>query len=201
MIETNLSSVFYTCRAVTRGMMKKRAGSIVNVSLDRRRPRQLGPDELRARRRRGSSASRSRSPASSAAAACARTSSRPATSRHALTDVLPEEAHAGDADATRRSAGSASRRTSPGRYASSAPTRPRSSRARCCSSTAGWGCDDDDGSLNGRRRVVITGLGAVTPARQRRRDDAGTAWSPASPAPAPITQFDSSDYPCTSPAR
>ena len=31
-IETNLSSVFYTCRAVTRGMMKKRTGSIVNVS-------------------------------------------------------------------------------------------------------------------------------------------------------------------------
>jgi 3-oxoacyl-[acyl-carrier protein] reductase len=31
-IETNLSSAFYTCRAVTRGMMKKRAGSIVNVS-------------------------------------------------------------------------------------------------------------------------------------------------------------------------
>jgi 3-oxoacyl-[acyl-carrier protein] reductase len=31
-IETNLSSVFYTCRAVTRGLMKKRAGSIVNVS-------------------------------------------------------------------------------------------------------------------------------------------------------------------------
>ena len=31
-IDTNLSSVFYTCRAVTRGMMKKRAGSIVNVS-------------------------------------------------------------------------------------------------------------------------------------------------------------------------
>jgi 3-oxoacyl-[acyl-carrier protein] reductase len=31
-IETNLSSVFYTCRAVTRGMMRRRAGSIVNVS-------------------------------------------------------------------------------------------------------------------------------------------------------------------------
>jgi 3-oxoacyl-[acyl-carrier protein] reductase len=31
-IETNLSSVFYTCRAVTRLMMKKRAGAIVNVS-------------------------------------------------------------------------------------------------------------------------------------------------------------------------
>jgi 3-oxoacyl-[acyl-carrier protein] reductase len=31
-IETNLSSVFYTCRAVSRPMMKKRAGAIVNVS-------------------------------------------------------------------------------------------------------------------------------------------------------------------------
>jgi 3-oxoacyl-[acyl-carrier protein] reductase len=31
-IETNLSSVFYTCRAVTRGMMRRRSGSIVNVS-------------------------------------------------------------------------------------------------------------------------------------------------------------------------
>src|SRR5439155_7245120 len=31
-IETNLSSVFYTCRAVTRPMMKKRAGSIVKIS-------------------------------------------------------------------------------------------------------------------------------------------------------------------------
>ena len=31
-IETNLSSVFYTCRAVTRPMMKKRRGAIVNVS-------------------------------------------------------------------------------------------------------------------------------------------------------------------------
>jgi 3-oxoacyl-[acyl-carrier protein] reductase len=31
-IETNLSSVFYTCRAVTRPMMRKRGGAIVNVS-------------------------------------------------------------------------------------------------------------------------------------------------------------------------
>jgi 3-oxoacyl-[acyl-carrier protein] reductase len=31
-IDTNLASCFYTCRAVTRPMMKKRAGSIVNVS-------------------------------------------------------------------------------------------------------------------------------------------------------------------------
>jgi 3-oxoacyl-[acyl-carrier protein] reductase len=31
-LDTNLSSVFYACRAVTRPMMKKRAGVIVNVS-------------------------------------------------------------------------------------------------------------------------------------------------------------------------
>ncbi len=31
-IATNLSSIFYTCRAVTRPMMKKRGGSIVNIS-------------------------------------------------------------------------------------------------------------------------------------------------------------------------
>jgi 3-oxoacyl-[acyl-carrier protein] reductase len=31
-LETNLSAVFYTCRAVSRSMMKRRAGSIVNVS-------------------------------------------------------------------------------------------------------------------------------------------------------------------------
>ena len=31
-IDTNLSSVFYTCRAVTRPMMRRRSGSIVNIS-------------------------------------------------------------------------------------------------------------------------------------------------------------------------
>jgi 3-oxoacyl-[acyl-carrier protein] reductase len=31
-IDTNLSSVYFTCRAVIRGMMKRKAGSIVNVS-------------------------------------------------------------------------------------------------------------------------------------------------------------------------
>ncbi len=31
-IDTNLSSIFYTCRAVSRPMMKRRSGAIVNVS-------------------------------------------------------------------------------------------------------------------------------------------------------------------------
>ena len=31
-LDTNLASCFYTCRAVSRGMMKKRAGAVVNIS-------------------------------------------------------------------------------------------------------------------------------------------------------------------------
>ena len=31
-IDTNLASCFYTCRAASRGMMKKRAGAVVNIS-------------------------------------------------------------------------------------------------------------------------------------------------------------------------
>jgi 3-oxoacyl-[acyl-carrier protein] reductase len=31
-LETNLSAAFYTCRAVSRGMMKRRSGAIVNLS-------------------------------------------------------------------------------------------------------------------------------------------------------------------------
>ena len=31
-LETNLSAIFYTCRAAARPMMKRRAGAIVNVS-------------------------------------------------------------------------------------------------------------------------------------------------------------------------
>ncbi len=31
-IDTNLASCFYTCRAAARGMMKKRSGSVVNIS-------------------------------------------------------------------------------------------------------------------------------------------------------------------------
>ena len=80
-IETNLSSVFYTCRAVARPMMKKRAGAIVNVSSI------VGVHGNGARRttrppRQESSASRSRSRASSAAGTCAQTSSHPGMSGH-----------------------------------------------------------------------------------------------------------------------
>ena len=46
-IDTNLSSVFYTCRAATRPMMRKRARVDRQHLVDRRRARQLGADELR----------------------------------------------------------------------------------------------------------------------------------------------------------
>ena len=78
-----------------------------------------------------------------------------------LTDVIPEEARTKMLDLhaarpARRAGGRRGRGTLPllrrGR---------RSSPARCCSSTAAWGCERM--SSNGRRRVVITGLGVVSP--------------------------------------
>src|SRR6184192_3951118 len=51
-----------------------------------------------------------------------------------------------------------------------------------------------DGSLNGRRRVVITGLGAVTPLG----NDVETSWRnliAGESGAAEITQFDHTDYP------
>ena len=46
-LDTNLSSVFYTCRAASRPMMKRRWRRDREHLLDRRRARQLRPDELR----------------------------------------------------------------------------------------------------------------------------------------------------------
>jgi len=107
-IETNLSSVFYTCRAVCRPMMKKRAGSIVNISSIVGVHGNWGQTNY----------------AASKAGIIGFTKSlaRELGSRNIRANVW------------------VNRPTSRGRYASSAPTRLRSSRARCCSSTAGWGC-------------------------------------------------------------
>src|SRR5512133_650626 len=51
-----------------------------------------------------------------------------------------------------------------------------------------------NGSLNGRRRVVITGLGALTPLG----NDVPTTWArliAGESGAGPITQFDATDYP------
>src|SRR3954465_8733154 len=90
---------------------------------------------------------------------------------------------------SRRSAGSAIRRTSPERYASFAPRRRRSSRAEFFSSTAAWGCD---GSSNGRRRVGIPGLGGVSPIGNSGEDSWRNLLAGESGA-AEITQFDHSN--------
>ena len=52
----------------------------------------------------------------------------------------------------------------------------------------------DNGSLNGRRRVVITGMGAVSPLG----NDVQTSWErliAGESGAGPITQFDHTDYP------
>jgi 3-oxoacyl-[acyl-carrier-protein] synthase II len=54
----------------------------------------------------------------------------------------------------------------------------------------------DNGSLNGRRRVVITGLGALTPLG----NDVRSSWEgliAGGSGAGPITQFDASDFPVT----
>ena len=54
----------------------------------------------------------------------------------------------------------------------------------------------DNGSLNGRRRVVITGLGAVTPLG----NDVRSSWEAlirGESGAGPITQFDAADFPVT----
>src|SRR3954453_13305355 len=58
---------------------------------------------------------------------------------------------------------------------------------------ADWGCDLSNGSLNGRGRVGITGLGAGTPLGL----DVAAPWANligGRSGAGPITQFDSSDY-------
>ena len=174
-IETNLSSVFYTCRAVTRPMMKKRARLDRQHQLDRRRARQLGPDELRrveGRDHRLHEVARAR----------ARLAQHPRERRRARATSRPRSPTCCRRRRPRRwcsrprSAASRIRKRSRARYASSPRTRRRSSRARCCWSTADWGCDGGerrtgrdhrarDGEPARQRRAVVV----VAPARRRVR--------------------------------
>ena len=172
MIDTNLASVFYTCRAVARGDDEARAASIVNISsivgvhgnwgqtnyaaskagiigFTKSLARELGSRNVRAN------------------------VVAPGYVKTQLTDVLPEEATQRDA---REHAARPARRSGGRRRGGTLPLLRRgrrSSRARCCSSTADWGCSDG-------RRATTDGAGSSSPAlghgdaaRQRRRVDVG----------------------------
>ena len=157
-IETNLSSVFYTCRAVCRPMMKKRAGSIVNISSIVGVHGNWGQTNYAASKA-GIIGFTKRSPASSAAERarerrCARLCEDAAHRR---------TARRGDGGHARLTplGGSASPRTSQGR------TLPLLRRGRVHHGRGtprrrrAQDVEMNNGSDNGRRRVVITGMGAV----------------------------------------
>ena len=138
-IDTNLASCFYTCRAAARGMMKKRAGTVVNISSIVGIHGNWGQTNYAASKAgiigfTKSLRARARQPERSR-------QRRRSRVREDAADRRPSRGcDRGDARRTRRSAVSATRRTSPAPFGSCARTKPRSSRARCCSSTAGWGC-------------------------------------------------------------
>ena len=119
-IDTNLSSVFYTCRAAARPMMKKRGGSIVNISSIVGVHGNFGQTNYAA-----SKAGIIGFTKSLAAATSARTSSHRATcARDSPTSSRRRRRRR--CSTRRRSAGSETPRTSPVPSASSAPTRPGS---------------------------------------------------------------------------
>src|SRR6476659_3323605 len=72
--------------------------------------------------------------------------------------------------------------------------RRPSSPATCCSSTAGSGCSVARVSDNGRRRVVVTGLGMVSPLGNTVEDSWSALLAGESGA-GQITQFDPDGFP------
>ena len=154
-IETNLSSVFYTCRAA-RQADDEAARRRDRQRLQRRRlTRQSGADELRRVEGGDHRLHEVARAASSAAAASAQTSSRPGYITTRLTDEISEEMRALMLQNTPRPARRAGER---GRGS----TLPLLRRG-CIHHGGGAarrrraGNVSSNGSLNGRRRVVITG--------------------------------------------
>ena len=192
-IETNLSSVFYTCRAVARPMMKKRAGAIVNISSIVGVHGNWGQTNYAASKAGiiGFTKSLARELGSRSVRANV---VAPGYVRTQLTEVLPEEATKAMLDSdparpARRSGGRRGRgpvlvlRRGLVRHGRSAARRRRPRHVACFPVT----------DSNGRRRIVVTGLGGVTSLGNTIEDTWAGLIAGRSGA-GPITQFDSTGY-------
>ena len=161
-IDTNLASCFYTCRAAARGMMKKRAGTVVNISSIVGIHGNWGQTNYAASKAGiiGFTKSLARELGSRNVRANVVV---PGYVKTQLTDVLPEEAtdamlHEHAARTARRPRGRRRRGAVPllrrgvVHHGRGAARRRRAGDVAVAADRA-----------NGRRRVVITGVGMVTP--------------------------------------
>ena len=188
-LDTNLSSVFYTCRAVTRQMMKRRSGSIVNISsivgvhgnwgqtnyaaskagiigFTKSLARELGSRNVRAN------------------------VVAPGYVKTQLTDVLPEDAT--EAMLTNTPLGRL-RRAGGHRRSGTLPVLGRG-LVHHGRGTARRRRTGDVVEQNGRRRVVVTGLGLVSPLG----NDIESSWESliaGESGAGDITHFDASEFP------
>ena len=190
-IDTNLGGVFYTCRAAARGMMKRRGGSIVNLTSVVGIHGNPGQTNYAASKAGiiGFTKSLARELASRGVRANA---IAPGYIQTALTDVLPEEAQQailtntplariGDAGGRGRGGTVPVLRRGLVHHGRGAARRRRTGDVMRRRTEAG---------------VVITGMGAVTPLG----NDVETTWEnllAGKSGAGPITQFDSTDYPVT----
>ena len=188
-IDTNLRGTFNTCRAVARKMLRRRSGAIVNLTSV------VGihgnPGQANYAASKAGIIGLTKALARELGSAGVRVNAvAPGYIATELTDVLSEEI-AGRSSATRRWAGwGAGGRGRCGTL--SLLGRGRVHHGRCAARRRRTG-DVAMASENGRRRVVVTGMGAVTPLG----NDAETFWEnldAGKGGAAPITSFDPSEY-------
>ena len=139
-IDTNLRGVFNSCRAVARGMLKRRSGAIVTLTSV------VGlhgnPGQTNYAASKAGIVGFTKSLAKELGSRGVRVNAiAPGYISTELTEVLPEELRDMILGNTPRG-GWAIRRTSRVVYASFALRRRGSSPERCCRSTAAWGCEE-----------------------------------------------------------
>ena len=195
-LDTNLGGVFHTCRAVARGMMKRRAGAIVNVSSI------VGlhgnPGQTNYAASKAGIIGFTKSLARELGTRGVRANVVAPGLRADAADRRPRRgAHRRDA---REHAARPARRAGGHRRRGTLPLLRRglvhhgrgAARRRRTGDVSSTATDD--------RRVVITGLGAVSPLGNDIATTLGRACSRASPAPAEIRRSTRASSRSTSPA-